>query len=133
MISRCFVVGTWRSTVGTRAFRWFPHDGYRHALDDTLVPGDTGSTLCGESVVIPRTPQPAYPNWCWPTCATCDASWREHEGIPAFPCVATSVKRPGASHHTSAKPYLPETERSAVPSGPVVDDVNKERQTDASR
>nr|WP_123743119.1 zinc finger protein [Saccharothrix texasensis] len=89
--------------MGTRAFRWFPYLGYRHAIDDTLVPGDTGSTLCREPVVIPRTPQPTYPNWCWPTCTKCDSSWREREGIPMFSFGAAAVKRPSLSRNTSVR------------------------------
>lgn len=71
--------------MGARAFRWFPHDGLRHAIRDELVACDEGETLCGLRVTVPHDPQPKIPDWCWPTCTGCDRCWRAHEGIPVFP------------------------------------------------
>ncbi|GAA3858644.1 hypothetical protein GCM10022243_25370 [Saccharothrix violaceirubra] len=70
--------------VDPRDFRWLPHDGNRHAIPYTLSSGETGSTLCGLAVTVPRRSPPQFPDGCWPTCETCDASWRRHEGIPLF-------------------------------------------------
>ncbi|MEU4804724.1 zinc finger protein [Actinosynnema sp. NPDC023587] len=67
----------------TRAFRWLPHDGRRHAIRRELVPGDETTTLCGLPLTVP--PAQPYTCWCWPTCPDCDTAWRAHEGISAFP------------------------------------------------
>jgi hypothetical protein len=64
----------------TRAFRWFPHDGRRHAVPEDLLPGDDGKTLCDAEVSVPRQ-RATKIEWCWPTCPGCDAAWRRHEGI----------------------------------------------------
>ncbi|WP_106617973.1 zinc finger protein [Saccharothrix carnea] len=71
--------------MGTRAFRWLPYHGQRHAIPDALAANDEGETLCGVSVTVPHDPPPRCPDGCWPTCRACDAAWREHEGIPLFP------------------------------------------------
>ncbi|WP_433271973.1 zinc finger protein [Actinosynnema sp. CS-041913] len=67
----------------TRAFRWMPHDGRRHAIRSELAPREEGATLCGLPLTVP--PSQSYVNWCWPTCADCDVAWRTHEGIAVFP------------------------------------------------
>ncbi|MEO6085056.1 MAG: zinc finger protein [Umezawaea sp.] len=69
----------------TAQFRWFPHDGRRHAVPNTLQPLHEGVTLCGEDVTAPATAPPKCPDWCWPECATCDASWRTAEGLKPRP------------------------------------------------
>jgi zinc-finger len=74
-------------------FRWFPHDGHRHAVPNTLIPGDDGTTLCGNPVWIPRDPLSKAPHWLWPECVTCDATWRTREGI--------RLRKPG--HPSSAR------------------------------
>lgn len=68
----------------TRAFRWLPHAGRRHAIRAELVARDEGDTLCGVPLVVPPAP-PHYAQWCWPTCEACDQAWRAHEGIAVFP------------------------------------------------
>ncbi|WP_106196995.1 zinc finger protein [Umezawaea tangerina] len=70
--------------MGTRPFRWFPHDGQRHAVADSLAVGDIGETLCERPVTVPHD-APSKAEWCWPTCAACDSAWRLHEGILPFP------------------------------------------------
>ncbi|GAA2667135.1 MULTISPECIES: zinc finger protein [Actinosynnema] len=67
----------------SRSFRWLPHEGRRHAVSARLEVRDEGVTLCGIGLVVPSSP--AYPQWCWPTCAGCDLAWREHEGIQPYP------------------------------------------------
>jgi len=67
--------------MGTRPFRWLPHDGGRHAIPDDLVAADEGATLCGVEIVVPRD-RGSKTAWCWPTCAVCEAEWREREGLP---------------------------------------------------
>ncbi|MBB5960201.1 hypothetical protein FHS29_006824 [Saccharothrix tamanrassetensis] len=67
----------------TRAFRWMPHDGRRHAIRSDRAPRDHADTLCGLPLTVPHA-QP-YVHWCWPTCPACDTAWRAHEGIAAFP------------------------------------------------
>jgi hypothetical protein len=69
---------------GARAFRWFQHDGRRHAISNRLLVGDDGATLCGVPITVPPTPPPLIAR-CWPTCGECDVAWRTHEGIPVFP------------------------------------------------
>jgi hypothetical protein len=78
--------------MGSRTFRWFPYNGRRHAVPDSLVVGDSGTTLCGELVAVPHT-APSKAEWCWPTCTGCDTSWRLHEGILPFPRQASSRAR----------------------------------------
>ena len=73
----------------SRSFRWFPFNGRRHAVSNGLVVGDGGTTLCGELVTVPHD-APSKTEWCWPTCAECDRSWRLHEGILPFPRPANS-------------------------------------------
>ncbi len=68
----------------TRAFRWMPHDGRRHAIRSRYAPRDDAETLCGLPLTVPHDQQP-YAHWCWSTCEECDNAWRAHEGIPAFP------------------------------------------------
>ncbi|MEO6083491.1 MAG: zinc finger protein [Umezawaea sp.] len=63
------------------SFRWLPHHGRRHAVPNTLIPGDDGTTLCGDSVSVPRDPLPKSPHWLWPECPACDRVWRTREGI----------------------------------------------------
>lgn len=70
--------------MGHREFRWLPYAGKRHAIPDWLVARDQGATLCGVEVTVPAIPPPKVPDGCWPTCTTCDAAWREHEGLPLF-------------------------------------------------
>ncbi|MFT7841812.1 zinc finger protein [Saccharothrix sp. BKS2] len=70
--------------MALRPFRWLPHDGGRHAVDVDLVAHDRATTLCGEELVIPAAPATKR-EWCWPTCAECDAAWRAVEGISPFP------------------------------------------------
>jgi len=86
------------AVMGHRPFRWFPHDGRRHAVPDSLVVSDNGETLCGNAVTIPHD-SPSKPQWCWPTCLDCDSAWRRHEGIPPFPRPAgsrTPARRPAS-------------------------------------
>ncbi|WP_309114731.1 zinc finger protein [Saccharothrix sp.] len=71
--------------MATRAFRWLPYAGGRHAISVRLVPCEAGVTLCGLEVVVPHDPPPAFPDGCWPTCVECDAKWRAFERIPVFP------------------------------------------------
>jgi hypothetical protein len=71
--------------MGTRPFRWLPHEGRRHAIPDALAARDEGRTLCGVAVTVPHDPPPRSPDGCWPTCRDCDVAWRESEGIPVFP------------------------------------------------
>ncbi len=75
-----------------RPFRWLPHDGKRHAIPENLVVGDTGETLCGKELAVPHD-RPTKTAWCWPTCADCDTSWRQREGILPFPRPASSGRR----------------------------------------
>ncbi|MFT7841113.1 zinc finger protein [Saccharothrix sp. BKS2] len=70
--------------MGIRPFRWLPHDGRRHAIPDQLAAHEEGQTLCGVAVTVPHLPLPRCPDWCWPTCMTCDRAWRAHEGIPIY-------------------------------------------------
>jgi len=70
-----------------RPFRWFPHDGKRHAVPERLVVGDAGATLCGREVAVPHD-RPSKTEWCWPTCGVCDSAWRSREGILPFPRAA---------------------------------------------
>jgi len=67
----------------TRAFRWMPHDGRRHAIRTGVAPRDAAETLCGLTFTVPTTR--SYVHWCWPTCEVCDTAWRAHEGIAASP------------------------------------------------
>ncbi|MEV0676326.1 zinc finger protein [Actinosynnema sp. NPDC050436] len=67
----------------TRAFRWMPHDGRRHAIRREPVAGEDAATLCGLPLTVQHTQ--SYVHWCWPTCPDCDAAWRAHEGIAGFP------------------------------------------------
>ncbi|MEO6089036.1 MAG: zinc finger protein [Umezawaea sp.] len=67
--------------MGTRPFRWFPSQGRRHAIPDALGVADEGATLCGVAITVPRD-RGTKTAWCWPTCTTCDAVWREREGLP---------------------------------------------------
>jgi hypothetical protein len=81
---------------GRRAFRWFQHDGRRHAIPVALLVGDGGATLCGVSVTVPSAPPPPIAR-CWPTCGDCDVAWRTHEGIPVFPRARACTERPRLS------------------------------------
>jgi hypothetical protein len=81
---------------GARAFRWFQHDGGRHAIPNQLVVGDDGATLCGIAITVPATPPPPMAR-CWPTCSECDVAWRTHEGIPLFPRTRACTERPRLS------------------------------------
>ncbi|MFB9598262.1 zinc finger protein [Saccharothrix longispora] len=86
-----------------RPFRWLPHAGWRHAVDIELVAYDQAATLCGEELVIPAA-RPTKQEWCWPTCAACDAAWRAAEGILPFPRqggAASDGKVPGRWTHVS--------------------------------
>jgi hypothetical protein len=76
----------------SREFRWLPHEGKRHAVEARAVARDTTATLCGEGLVIPAR-RPTKVEWCWPTCADCDATWRAEEGILPFP------RRPDPARH----------------------------------
>lgn len=69
--------------MGTRAFRWFPHSGRRHAIPDELAVRDDGATLCGIEITVPRD-SGSKTAWCWPTCSACDVKWRESEGLRPF-------------------------------------------------
>ncbi|WP_246018676.1 zinc finger protein [Saccharothrix australiensis] len=59
-------------------FRWYPHDGVRHAIPAGLKAGDSGMTLCGEDVTLPAV-------WpilrCEPECSLCDNAWRRAIGV----------------------------------------------------
>lgn len=70
-----------RAVMGMRMFRWFPHEGGRHAVSDELLVLDKGATLGGLEIVVPRE-QWSKTEWCWPTCVVCQARWREREGSP---------------------------------------------------
>jgi len=70
--------------MGARPFRWLPLAGSRHAIRCELVAGDVDKTLCGVPLTVPRGCS-SNVQWCWPTCAACDAAWRRFEGIPLFP------------------------------------------------
>jgi zinc-finger len=70
--------------MGPRPFRWFPCEGRRHAIPDELVVSDEGATLCGVPITVPRD-RGTKTAWCWPTCTTCDALWRKHEGLAPAP------------------------------------------------
>lgn len=65
-------------------FRWAPHEGLRHAIDDEPARGRLVETLCGD----PYVPQ-EFSLWrdkiVWPTCRECDGVWRESEGILPWP------------------------------------------------
>ncbi|MDX8036914.1 zinc finger protein [Lentzea sp. BCCO 10_0856] len=62
-------------------FRWLPYDGARHAVPRELtMPGLSGTTLCGEPVVIPDAAPPKYPDGMWPECVACDREWRTRTG-----------------------------------------------------
>ncbi|MEU7524697.1 zinc finger protein [Saccharothrix sp. NPDC042600] len=71
--------------MATRAFRWLPYAGRRHAIPLRLVACEAGETLCGVEVVVPHDPPPTFPDGCWPTCPACDAEWRRFERITPFP------------------------------------------------
>ncbi|MFC6090744.1 zinc finger protein [Saccharothrix lopnurensis] len=70
--------------MALRPFRWLPHNGKRHAVPEHVVAHDEATTLCGEELVVPVR-RASNLAWCWPTCAECDAAWRQVERIPAFP------------------------------------------------
>jgi len=69
----------------TAPFRWFPHEGGRHAVSNTLRPSSEGRTLCGIAVVAPVGQLPAHPDWLWPECELCNGAWRKAEGLPPRP------------------------------------------------
>jgi hypothetical protein len=69
----------------TARFRWFPDKGLRHAVKNALQPSEEGRTLCGIDVVAPCTALPKFPDWCWPECGLCDATWRKAEGLSPRP------------------------------------------------
>lgn len=71
--------------MATRAFRWLPYAGQRHAIPVRLVACEAGVALCGVEVVVPHDPPPRFPDGCWPTCPACDAKWRQIERISLFP------------------------------------------------
>lgn len=70
--------------MALRPFRWLPHHGKRHAVREDAAAHEDTTTICGEALTIPAT-RPTEVEWCWPTCADCDTTWRRHEGIPLFP------------------------------------------------
>jgi hypothetical protein len=41
--------------MNARPFRWFQHDGRRHAISDRLLVGDDGATLCGVPITVSPT------------------------------------------------------------------------------
>jgi hypothetical protein len=85
--------------MSARRFRWFPHDGGRHAILDELAVGDDGNTLCGLPITVPRDPPPRHPDGCWPTCAPCDLAWREFEGIRPFPSPRNAAENRPSRHN----------------------------------
>ena len=54
----------------TGTFRWWPVDGARHAVPGELLPGDEGTTLCGQPVTI-SVDGATKTQWLWPTCTPC--------------------------------------------------------------
>ena len=68
----------------TRSYKWQPHDGARHALSKSLTEGDPGSTLCGIEVTA-KSDEWLEAERYWPTCSSCDLTWREKEQILPWP------------------------------------------------
>lgn len=89
--------------MGPRPFRWQPHDGKRHAVDDNAMPTQETTTLCGAELTVPAA-RATKRQWCWPTCAACDAAWRLAEGIPLFLPQQRDTNPKTAQPHKNRRP-----------------------------
>ncbi|MFC6093936.1 zinc finger protein [Saccharothrix lopnurensis] len=62
----------------TQPFRWYPHDGERHAIPVDAGHGECIETLCHKELVMDTGRRLR----CEATCAECDSTWRAAVGIP---------------------------------------------------
>ncbi|WP_204845752.1 zinc finger protein [Saccharothrix algeriensis] len=92
-------------------FRWYPHDGVRHAIPADLRPGDDGETLCGEPVTLPSV-LPLL--GIEPECAQCDDSWRKAVGIRTRHELLTRLRTGKASPSQSGDERSAETRRTCA-------------------
>lgn len=60
-----------------RPYRFYDHDGARHAIPEDLADGVLGQTLCELDVI----PVAGRTLGSLPTCWTCEDRWRAAEGL----------------------------------------------------